>query len=88
MSCIILASAGRRSVTVFVGQSGTGKTMAAEILANRIRLDPYRIDLAAVISKYIGETEKNLDGSSRTRRRAGRSSFSTRPTPFSASALK
>lgn len=45
---------------LFVGESGTGKTMAAEVLANDLNLDLYRIDLSAVISKYIGETEKNL----------------------------
>ena len=39
---------------------GTGKTLAAEVLANELRLDLYRIDLSAVVSKYIGETEKNL----------------------------
>jgi ATP-dependent 26S proteasome regulatory subunit len=42
------------------GVSGTGKTMAAEVLASELRLDLYRIDLSAVVSKYIGETEKNL----------------------------
>jgi len=45
---------------LFAGDSGTGKTMAAEVLANALELDLYRIDLSAVISKYIGETEKNL----------------------------
>jgi len=45
---------------LFAGSSGTGKTMAAEVLANAMRLDLYRIDLSSVISKYIGETEKNL----------------------------
>jgi hypothetical protein len=45
---------------LFAGVSGTGKTMAAEVLANELRLDLYRIDLSAVVSKYIGETEKNL----------------------------
>jgi hypothetical protein len=45
---------------LFVGQSGTGKTMAAEAVANELRLDLYRIDLSSVVSKYIGETEKNL----------------------------
>lgn len=45
---------------LFAGQSGTGKTMAAEILAQQLQLDLYRIDLSAIISKYIGETEKNL----------------------------
>jgi hypothetical protein len=45
---------------LFSGASGTGKTMAAEVLARELRLDLYRIDLAGVVSKYIGETEKNL----------------------------
>jgi hypothetical protein len=45
---------------LFTGPSGTGKTLAAEILANELRLDLFRIDLSAVVSKYIGETEKNL----------------------------
>jgi AAA+ superfamily predicted ATPase len=54
---------GRRGLGVsalFVGGSGTGKTLAAEVLARELRLDLYRIDLSAVVSKYIGETEKNL----------------------------
>ncbi len=45
---------------LFAGPSGTGKTMAAEAIANELELDLYRIDLASVVSKYIGETEKNL----------------------------
>jgi ATPase family associated with various cellular activities (AAA) len=45
---------------LFAGASGTGKTLAAEVLAQELRLDLYRIDLSSVISKYIGETEKNL----------------------------
>jgi hypothetical protein len=45
---------------LFSGPSGTGKTLAAEILAAELHLDLYRIDLSAVVSKYIGETEKNL----------------------------
>ncbi len=45
---------------LFAGDSGTGKTMAAEVLARDLRLNLYRIDLSAVVSKYIGETEKNL----------------------------
>jgi hypothetical protein len=45
---------------LFAGTSGTGKTMAAEVIAGDIGLDLYRIDLATVVSKYIGETEKNL----------------------------
>jgi ATP-dependent 26S proteasome regulatory subunit len=51
---------GRGINALFSGPSGTGKTMAAEILANHLQLDLYRIDLAGVVSKYIGETEKNL----------------------------
>lgn len=45
---------------LFAGESGTGKTMAAEVIANELQLSLYRIDLSAVVSKYIGETEKNL----------------------------
>jgi SpoVK/Ycf46/Vps4 family AAA+-type ATPase len=45
---------------MFAGESGTGKTMAAEVIANDLQLNLYRIDLSAVVSKYIGETEKNL----------------------------
>jgi hypothetical protein len=45
---------------LFSGESGTGKTMAAEVIANDLQLSLYRIDLSAVVSKYIGETEKNL----------------------------
>jgi hypothetical protein len=57
------ADKGRRGLGIsalFTGASGTGKTMAAEVLAHELRLDLYRIDLSAVVSKYIGETEKNL----------------------------
>ncbi|MEH2310904.1 MAG: ATP-binding protein [Nostoc sp.] len=45
---------------LFAGASGTGKTLGAEVLAQKLRLDLYRIDLSSVVSKYIGETEKNL----------------------------
>ncbi len=45
---------------LFAGASGTGKTLATEVLAHELRLDLYRIDLSSVVSKYIGETEKNL----------------------------
>jgi AAA+ superfamily predicted ATPase len=45
---------------LFVGISGTGKTTAAEAIANELHLDLFRIDLSSVVSKYIGETEKNL----------------------------
>lgn len=54
--------ARRGGVTaLFAGQPGTGKTMAAEIVAGALGLELYRIDLSAVVSKYIGETEKNLE---------------------------
>jgi SpoVK/Ycf46/Vps4 family AAA+-type ATPase len=46
---------------LFAGESGTGKTMAADILAGELGLDLYKIDLSGIVSKYIGETEKNLD---------------------------
>lgn len=45
---------------LFAGASGTGKTLAAEVLANDLRLDLFRVDLSQVVNKYIGETEKNL----------------------------
>ncbi|MGR0319580.1 ATP-binding protein [Agromyces sp. ZXT2-3] len=45
---------------LFAGESGTGKTMAAEVLAGSLGLDLYRVDLSALVSKYIGETEKHL----------------------------
>jgi hypothetical protein len=45
---------------LFAGPSGTGKTLAAEVLGNALDLDVYRIDLSTTVSKYIGETEKNL----------------------------
>jgi SpoVK/Ycf46/Vps4 family AAA+-type ATPase len=53
-------SRGRGISALFSGASGVGKTMAAEIMARHLGLDLYRIDLAGVVSKYIGETEKNL----------------------------
>jgi AAA+ superfamily predicted ATPase len=52
---------GRALAILFSGRSGTGKTMAASIIARTLELDLYKIDLAAIVSKYIGETEKNLD---------------------------
>jgi AAA+ superfamily predicted ATPase len=51
---------GLGTSALFAGASGTGKTMSAEVLAGALELDLYRIDLASVVSKYIGETEKNL----------------------------
>ena len=58
-----MAGPSRRGLGIsalFSGPSGTGKTLAAEVLANALALDLYRIDLSQVVSKYIGETEKNL----------------------------
>jgi SpoVK/Ycf46/Vps4 family AAA+-type ATPase len=54
------SSRGLGISALFAGPSGTGKTLAAEIMANELRLDLYRIDLSQIVSKYIGETEKNL----------------------------
>lgn len=57
------ASRGQRGLGIaalFAGASGTGKTLAAEVVASEVGLDLYRIDLSSVVSKYIGETEKNL----------------------------
>jgi len=54
------SSRGLGIIALFSGESGTGKTMAAEAIANELGTDIYRIDLSMVASKYIGETEKNL----------------------------
>src|SRR5438552_2700821 len=55
-------SARRRGLTaLFAGPSGPGQTMAAEVLASELGLDLYTVDLATVVDKYVGETEKNLD---------------------------
>ncbi|HEX9671580.1 MAG TPA: AAA family ATPase [Thermoanaerobaculia bacterium] len=54
-------SLGKGLNVLFSGQPGTGKTMAAEVIARELDLDLYKIDLSQVVSKYIGETEKNLD---------------------------
>ena len=54
-------SLGYGVTALFAGPSGTGKTMAAEVLANELALVLYKIDLSGVVSKYIGETEKNLN---------------------------
>ena len=54
------SSIGQGISALFYGSSGTGKTMAASVLAHQLQLDLYRIDLSQVVNKYIGETEKNL----------------------------
>jgi SpoVK/Ycf46/Vps4 family AAA+-type ATPase len=51
---------GRGVTALFVGGSGTGKSMAAEVLASEQHVDLYRVDLASLTSKWLGETEKNL----------------------------
>jgi hypothetical protein len=55
------SSRGRGITALFAGDSGTGKTMSAEVIAAELGLDLYVIDLSTVVDKYIGETEKNLD---------------------------
>jgi len=52
---------GKGLNALFAGESGTGKTMAADVMAGALGLDLYKIDLSALVSKYIGETEKNMD---------------------------
>jgi ATP-dependent 26S proteasome regulatory subunit len=54
-------SSGQGLKALFAGPSGTGKTMTAGVIARELGLDLYKIDLSAIVSKYIGETEKNLD---------------------------
>lgn len=54
-------SLGRGLCALFFGPSGTGKTMAVEIIAHELGIDAYKVDLSTVVSKYIGETEKNLN---------------------------
>lgn len=54
------SSRGLGITALFSGPSGTGKTLAAEVLAHALELDLYHVDLSSVVSKYIGETEKNL----------------------------
>jgi ATPase family associated with various cellular activities (AAA) len=52
---------GRGVVALFAGESGTGKTMSAEVVAAELGMDLYVVDLSSVVDKYIGETEKNLE---------------------------
>lgn len=55
------SSGGRGIKALFSGPSGTGKTMSAEVIASDLRLPLYRVDLSSVVSKWVGETEKNLE---------------------------
>ena len=59
--CGRAAAAGIGVTALFAGDSGTGKTMSAEVIAGELGLDLYRVDLATVVDKYVGETEKNLE---------------------------
>ena len=70
---------------LFAGESGTGKTMAAQVLAAELGLDLFRVDLATVVSKYSGETEMNLE---RIWTAPTRFCSSTRPTRCSANARR
>ena len=55
-----LCPLGRGITALFAGASGTGKTMAAQVMARSLGLELYRVDLSGVVNKYIGETEKRL----------------------------
>jgi Cdc6-like AAA superfamily ATPase len=61
---------GKGVNALFAGPSGTGKTLAAEIVAHELGFDLYKIDLSGIVSKYIGETERNLDRVFRAAHRA------------------
>ncbi len=66
------SSRGKGLNLLFVGSSGTGKTMAAELIACSLELDLHRIDLSNIVSKYVGETEKNLEAIFRQAQEANR----------------
>lgn len=57
----VTSASGRGVVSLFTGPSGTGKTLGAEVIAHTLELDLYRLELSSVVSKYIGETEQNLE---------------------------
>ena len=52
---------GQGLLALFAGPPGTGKTMAAQVIANELKLDLYRVDLSSMVSKYVGETSKNIE---------------------------
>jgi SpoVK/Ycf46/Vps4 family AAA+-type ATPase len=54
-------SRGLGIISLFYGPSGTGKTMAAEVIAQALELDVYQVNISKIVSKYIGETQKNLE---------------------------
>lgn len=64
-------AAGLGISALFAGTSGTGKTLAARIIGSALQLDVYHVDLSAIVSKYIGETEKNLEAIFRTAETSG-----------------
>ena len=74
-----LTPMGRGISALFAGPSGTGKTMAAQVLARSLGMELLRVDLAEVMNKYIGETEKRLKKSSQPARIGTLCCFSTRP---------
>ena len=81
-------SAGKGVNALFAGPSGTGKTMAAEIIARELALDLYKIDLSSIVSKYIGDTERNLDRVFRAAEGASVILFFDEAMLYSASDLK
>ena len=83
-----LAHLGHGISALFGGPSGTGKTMAAQVMARALGLELYRVDLAGVVNKYIGETEKRLRDVFDACERPARCCSSTRPTPCSAAACR
>jgi len=68
---------------LFQGPVGTGKTMAAAVLGKHLGVPVHGIDLSSIVSRFIGETEKNLDAIFDAAEQAGAILFSTRPTPCS-----
>ena len=78
----------RGVVALFAGPSGTGKTLAAEVIAGELGLDLLHVDLSSIVSKYVGETEKNLEAVFERPRRQTSCCSSTRPTRSSAGARR
>ena len=77
---------GRGVSMIFTGPPGTGKTMAAQVVAEELGLELYKVNLAAVVSKYVGETEKNLDDIFDRASKSRVILFLTKPTYFSGNA--
>jgi SpoVK/Ycf46/Vps4 family AAA+-type ATPase len=66
-----LSNAAHPTIVLFTGPGGTGKAMAAEMIASSMQVELRRIDLGAVVGKFIGETEKNLNAMFEDAERAG-----------------